>query len=168
MKDRVKKLLELNKERIEYLRELSKGGIEGNFVICKNGEGSMIIVGEHDKVKTGTTFENFCRMMNSEIFIDIHNHPSGIKMPTIADMVNVAQSSGPDALVCVVTDDDITCAKPEGEAVKFANKLKGKSKFDENFYKLYSEYAKSLSTYGWRWRSFDPVDKNVKILKFKL
>jgi len=149
---------------INKVRELLWLGKEGGFAICRNGAVTDIVEGEEDRLHTGKYFEEFCRARNSEVWIDVHGHPSGVKMPTIADMTNVAQEGGEWS--CVVTKErEIVCAKPIGEAEEKAKRLRGVECQDEKFSDLYNEYARELSSYGSRWRSFDIVDKNIDVVR---
>ena len=148
-------------DKIEELRNSNK---EKAFAICGNGNVTDIVEGNISNIHTGTYFEEFCKANDSYVEIDVHNHPSGIELPTIADMVNVAQEGGSNTWVCVVTKQSLTCVRPKGETKHIADELKGKSKYDEDFAKIYDEYAKELQPYD-RWRSYDVVERNVEIVK---
>lgn len=157
-------VIKLNKKELEKVRELLDKNIEAGFAICRNGAVTDIVEGDEDKLHTGTYFEEFCKERNSQVWVDVHSHPSGVEMPTIADMVNVAQEGGGNTWACVVTKKGIVCVKPKGEAKEIADKLHKKSSKDEDFRKLYDEYAKTLQPYE-RWRSYDIVERNVEVCK---
>ena len=156
--------LEGAKYELKKVRELLDKNIEAGFAICRNGAVTDIVEGDEDKLHTGTYFEEFCKERNSQVWVDVHSHPSGVEMPTIADMVNVAQEGGGNTWACVVTKKGIVCVKPKGEAKEIADKLHKKSSKDEDFRKLYDEYAKTLQPYE-RWRSYDIVERNVEVCK---
>lgn len=149
------------KENINKLREKDK---EAGFAICKDGAVTDVVEGAESGLHIGKYYEEFCRARNSEVWIDVHNHPSGVKMPTIADMVNLAQEGGEWS--CIVTKDrEVVCARPAEEAREKAEKLRGVDTQDKDFPDLYKEYARELSSYGGRWRSFDVVDRNVDVVR---
>ena len=148
----------------DLIDELKNAEKEKSFAICRNGYITDVVEGSRDKIHTGTYFEDYCKQYNSDVWIDVHNHPSGVNMPTIADMVNVAQEGGGNTWACVVTKETVTCVRPKGEAREIADKLEGMDKHDIGFRRLYDEYARKLQSHE-RWRSYDVVEKNIDIAR---
>lgn len=150
---------------------MNEMGKEGNFCICENEDVSPIIYGEMQEIKDVKMLDDFCRGRKSRVKIDIHTHPTGVKYPTIDDMVSNAQASGKDCWTCIVTgeyrEEEIACHRPIGRASEIAERLEGVEVQDEDFRGMYGKMGEALSSYERRWRSFDIADRNIETVEIE-